>query len=87
MPWTIDFKQDGAKDGIGTVTIVYVGADAGQDAGISFSMFSELNTTNDESINSFLTEAIAVLEAHRARKTKKNLVIEKLTTLLNAKTQ
>jgi len=85
MPWTIDFIQDTNEKGIGTATTHFVGADA--DLGISFSSSIRLDTNDSASIDAFLTEAIATLQKHRETRTERNVVVDKLTIILNAKTQ
>jgi len=85
MPWTIDFKQDTEAKGTGTATANYVGADG--DLGISFSMSTRLDTNDGTSIDLFLNEALATLEKHRSTRIEKNLVIDKLTLILNDKTR
>ena len=85
MPWTIDFVQDTNEKGTGTATTNFVGV--GADLGISFSLSIRLNTDDNASIDEFLTQAIATLQKHRTTKAERHSVIDKLTTILNAKTQ
>ena len=84
MAWTIDFNQDTEAKGIGTATTNFVGE--GADLGISFSMSTRLDTGDDVSIGAFIDLAVAMLTKQRKTKTERNVVIDKLTTILNAKT-
>mgnify|MGYP000635366554 CR=1 FL=1 len=85
MPWTIDFTQDTEAKGTGTATAKFVGA--ADDKDIAFSLSSRLDTNDGTSIDEFLTAALTALKKHRSVNVEKNLIIGKITLILNEKTQ
>lgn len=81
MTWKIDFRQDTELKGIGTATANYEDAVSG----LQYSTTARLDTNNGQSIDAFITQALAGLSKKQTDATEKLAVISKIETVLNAK--
>ncbi len=81
MSWTIDFRQDTEVKGVGTATANYEDAVSG----LQFSTTARLDTNDGQSIDAFITQALAQLDAKQTDVTDKLAVISKIETVLNDK--
>lgn len=84
MAWNITFNQDTDKPGVGSATATYTDPENG----VSVQFVSDrLDTNSGESIDRFITDALAKQQKTVEEQSDRVAIIAKITAVLNEKTK